>query len=104
MIGLAAATAQMKGPHIDWAALSPILAPAVGGLVLLLIGLLGSAVIRERVVPALAIVAFAAMLGCAIWCFDHPAQIVSSALRIDPATQTRPKDGAVPLGLRPPLG
>ncbi|HEY1508504.1 MAG TPA: NADH-quinone oxidoreductase subunit N [Solirubrobacteraceae bacterium] len=88
MIALAAATAQMKGPHIDWAALSPILVPAVGGLVLLLLGLLRSAVIRERAVPVLAIVTFAAMLGCAIWRFDHPAEIVSSALRIDPLALT----------------
>ena len=31
MIALVAA-AQVKGPHIDWAALSPILAPAAAGL------------------------------------------------------------------------
>ena len=82
MIALAAA-AQIKGPHIDWAALSPILAPAAAGLVLLLVGLLSSALIRERVVPVLTIVGFGAMLGCAIWRFHHPASIVSGALRID---------------------
>jgi NADH-quinone oxidoreductase subunit N len=82
MIALAAA-AQIKGPHIAWAALSPIVAPAVAGLIILLVGLLRSALIRERVIPALTIVGFAAMLGCAIWRFDHPASIVSGALRID---------------------
>jgi NADH-quinone oxidoreductase subunit N len=87
MIALAAA-AQVKGPHIDWAALSPILAPAAAGCVLLLIGLLRSPLIRERVIPVLAIVGFAAMLGCAIWRFDHPASIVSDALAIDKLSLT----------------
>ncbi len=83
MTPLLLAATQVKGPHIDWAALSPILAPAAGGLVVLLVGLLRSAMMRERVVPALSIVAFAAAIGCAIWRFDHPASIVSGALRID---------------------
>jgi NADH-quinone oxidoreductase subunit N len=83
MTSLILAAAQVKGPHIDWAALSPILAPAAGGLVVLLVGLLSSSVIRERVVPALSIIAFGAAIGCAIWRFDDPASIVSGALRID---------------------
>ena len=87
MIALAAA-AQIKGPHIDWAALSPIMAPAAAGLVLLLIGLFRSAVVRQRVIPVLAIVGFAVMLGCAIWRFDHPASIVSDALAIDKLSLT----------------
>ena len=77
------AASQVKGPHIDWAALSPILAPAVGGLIVLLVGLLSSSLVRERVVPALALIAFAASIGCAIWRFNDPASIVSGALRID---------------------
>jgi NADH-quinone oxidoreductase subunit N len=87
MIALAAA-AQIKGPHIDWAALSPILAPAAAGLVILLVGLLRSAVVRERVVPILTIVGFGAMLGLSIWRFDHPASIVSDALAIDKLSLT----------------
>jgi NADH-quinone oxidoreductase subunit N len=83
MNSLILAASQINGPHIDWAALSPILAPAAGGLVVLLVGLMSSAVIRERVVPALSIVAFAVAIGCAIWRFDDHASIVSGALRID---------------------
>ena len=83
MNALVFAASQVKGPHIDWAALSPILAPAVGGLVVLLVGLLSSSVVRERVVPVLALIAFAASIGCAIWRFNDPASIVSGALRID---------------------
>jgi len=77
------AASQVKGPHIDWAALSPILAPAAGGLIVLLVGLLSSSLVRERVVPALTLIAFAASIGCAIWRFNDPASIVSGALRID---------------------
>ena len=77
------AASQVKGPHIDWAALSPILALAVGGSVVLLVGLLSSPLVRERVVPALALIALAASIGCAIWRFNHPASIISGALRID---------------------
>ena len=64
------------------------MAPAAAGLVLLLIGLFRSAVVRERVIPVLAIVGFAVMLGCAIWRFDHPASIVSDALAIDKLSLT----------------
>ncbi len=39
--------------------------------------------VRERVVPVLALIAFAASIGCAIWRFNDPASIVSGALRID---------------------
>jgi NADH-quinone oxidoreductase subunit N len=83
MTSLILAASQIKGPHVDWAGLSPILAPAAGGLVVLLAGLLSSSVVRERVVPVLSIVAFAASIGCAIWRFDDHASIVSGALRID---------------------
>jgi NADH-quinone oxidoreductase subunit N len=73
----------IAGPHIDWAALSPVLALTVGGLVVLLVGLLANAFVRERVVPSLTIVTFAVTVGLAIWRFPHPASIVSGALRVD---------------------
>ena len=37
---LIAATQHVKGPHIDWAGLSPFIALTVGALVVLLVGLL----------------------------------------------------------------
>src|SRR5437763_8670556 len=80
---LFAAATKIAGPHIDWAALSPLMALAAGGIVVLLVGLFRPAVIRERVVPALTILTFLATLGLAIWRFHHPASIVSGALRID---------------------
>src|SRR5579875_572043 len=83
MNGLVLAAAHIKGPHIDWKGLSPILALTVGGLVVLLVGLLRSELVRARVVPALTLVALGVALGLEIWRFHHPASIVSGALRID---------------------
>jgi NADH-quinone oxidoreductase subunit N len=71
------------GPHIDWAAFSPVIAPVAGALAILMVGLLRPRVVRERIVPGLAIVALLAMIGLAIWRFHHPASIISGALRID---------------------
>jgi NADH-quinone oxidoreductase subunit N len=82
MIALAAAH-HLKGPHIDWAAFSPLLALAAGALIVIVVGLLPSRTVRHRIVPAITILAFAASIGLAIWRFHHPASIISGALRID---------------------
>jgi NADH-quinone oxidoreductase subunit N len=71
------------GPHIDWASFSPLIAPAAGGLVILLVGLLSPRFIRRQLVPGLTVVSLLAMIGLAIWRFHHPASIISGALRID---------------------
>ncbi len=73
----------ISGPHIDWAGLSPIVALAAGALVVLLVGLLRPAFIRERIVPSLTLITLGAAIGLEIWRFDHHAQIISSALVID---------------------
>jgi NADH-quinone oxidoreductase subunit N len=83
MIALVAAVHHIKGPHIDWASFSPLLAPVAGGLVILLVGLLPSRFVRHRLVPAGTIVALLAMIGLAIWRLHQPASIISGALRID---------------------
>ena len=62
MITLAA-----KGPHIDWAALSPLIALIGGALVVLIVGLLPGRGIRERGVPVLTIAALGVALGMTIW-------------------------------------
>ena len=56
----------MHGPHIDWAAFSPLLALAAGGIVVLLVGLLPSRVARAVLVPLLSLVAIAAFAVAAI--------------------------------------
>ncbi|HWC87300.1 MAG TPA: NADH-quinone oxidoreductase subunit N [Solirubrobacteraceae bacterium] len=78
-----AATAHVKGPPIDWGGLAPFVALTLGALLVLLIGLLRSAIARERIVPALSALTLAAAIGFEVSRFHHQASIISGALRID---------------------
>jgi NADH-quinone oxidoreductase subunit N len=80
---LLAAAAHIKGPHIDWAGMSPFVVLTVGALVVLLVGLLRGTVARERVVPLLTIFTLGVAIAFEIARFQHNAQIVSGALAID---------------------
>ena len=77
------ASATLKGPHVDFAGLSPLIALLGGAVVVLLVGLLGSRWVRSQVVPALSLVALATALGLTIWQWNAQKSIVSGALRID---------------------
>jgi NADH-quinone oxidoreductase subunit N len=77
------ATVHLKGPHVDFAALSPLIALLGGAVVVLLVGLLGSRWIRSHIVPALSLLALAAALGLTIWQWGSRKSVVSEALRID---------------------
>jgi len=77
------ATATLKGPHVDFAALSPLIALLGGAVVVLLAGLIGSRRLQERFVPALALVALGVAAGLTIWRWNTPESVVSGALRID---------------------
>ena len=79
----AAGVGHIKGPPIDWAGLSPFVTLTIGGLLVLLIGLLGSRVARERIVPALTVATLATAIGFEASQIHHQASIVSGALRID---------------------
>ncbi len=59
------------GPYVDWRALSPLIVLVAGGLVVLLVGLLRPAVIREQVVPALTVLVFLLALAAEIWVYHH---------------------------------
>jgi NADH-quinone oxidoreductase subunit N len=73
----------MKGPYIDFAGLSPLIALLGGAVVVLLIGLLGPRRIREHVVPACALIALGATAGLTIWQWGSQKSIVSGALAVD---------------------
>jgi NADH-quinone oxidoreductase subunit N len=75
--------ADIKGPAIDTAALSPLIALGGGALLVLLIGLLRPRFIREAVVPFVALGALGAAIGLSVWQWDDNASIISGALRID---------------------
>ena len=77
------ASATLKGPHVDFAGLSPLIALLGGAIVVLLVGLLGSRWVRAQVVPALSLAALAAALGLTIWQWGEEKSILAGALRID---------------------
>ena len=75
-----------KGPHIDWAAISPIIALLGGATIVLLAGLMRSRFVRQALVPALAIAAFGAALGLGVWQWHADTVVVSGALTVDELT------------------
>jgi len=77
------ATAHLKGPPVNFAGLSPLIALLGGAVVVLLVGLLRSRRVREQAVPALALVALGAAVGLTIWQWNEQKSILSGALRID---------------------
>ena len=59
--------ADISGPHIDYKALSPLIAVLGGALVVLMIGLLRSRFARHVLVPALTAAALATAIGLSVW-------------------------------------
>jgi NADH-quinone oxidoreductase subunit N len=80
---LAIVTAHLKGPHIDFAGLSPLIALLGGAVIVLMFGLIGSRWVRSQLVPFLSLVALGATLGLTIWQWNVDKSIVSGSLRID---------------------
>ena len=75
--------AALKGPHIDWAGFSPLVALLGGAVVVLMVGLLRPPPARERVVPALTLATLAAALGLTVWQWGERKSIISGALAVD---------------------
>src|SRR4051812_43504165 len=75
-----------KGPHIDWAGLSPLLALLGAATLVLLLGLLRPRAVREVLVPVLALAGFLAAIGLGIWQFHEQKDLISGALRLDDLT------------------
>jgi NADH-quinone oxidoreductase subunit N len=75
-----------EAPHIDWEALSPLVALTVGACVVLMVGLLRARVVRRHVVPGLAFVALAATAGLGVWQWDVNTSVIEGALAIDNLT------------------
>ena len=77
------ATAHLKGPHVDFAGLSPLIALLGGATTVLLVGLIRARWVRAHLVPALSLVALGATAGLTIWQWNEQKSVVSGALRID---------------------
>jgi NADH-quinone oxidoreductase subunit N len=78
--------AAAKAPHIDWAGMSPLLALLGGATLVLMVGLLRPRVVRETLVPLLALAAFLATIGLGIWQYNEQKDLISGALRLDDLT------------------
>jgi NADH-quinone oxidoreductase subunit N len=76
----------MKGPVIDWAVLSPVVA-LVGGLcIVLLLGLFRASFVRRGLVPALTLVCLGVTAGLCVWQWDDGKVIIEGALAVDNLT------------------
>lgn len=78
-------TGTFEAPTLDYAALSPLIALAVG-----LVAIVLTAVFRplKRLAPGLAILSMAVAAGCLVWQFGTEADLVSGSLRIDGLSTT----------------
>jgi NADH-quinone oxidoreductase subunit N len=78
-----AAVHHIRGPHIDWASLSPFVALTIGALLVLLVGLLPGRVARERIVPLLALATLIAAIATEISRLNDATTVVAGAMRVD---------------------
>jgi NADH-quinone oxidoreductase subunit N len=85
---IALAAESVKGPHIDWAAISPLAALTVGACIVLLVGLARSSFIRTQAVPFLTLVTLGVTAGCVIWQWDDRTAVIARAMWIDNLTLT----------------
>jgi NADH-quinone oxidoreductase subunit N len=80
------AQAEIQGPPIDWAAISPLLALLTGACVVLMAGLMRSRLVRTVGVPALTVLTFAVTIGLAVWQWDRNVEVIAGAMAIDNLT------------------
>ena len=85
MTGLVA-QATLKGPHINWEALSPLIALTAGACIVLLAGLARSSFVRRNVVPVLTLITLGVTAGLGVWQWDINEAIIAKALVIDDLT------------------
>jgi NADH-quinone oxidoreductase subunit N len=77
---------KVQGPHIDFAAISPLIALAAGAVIVLMAGLLRSRVVRTAIVPGLTVASLGAAIGLAVWQWDTHELVIADAMSIDALT------------------
>jgi NADH-quinone oxidoreductase subunit N len=75
--------AVVKGPTLDWAALSPLVSLTVGCCVVLLVGLMRAPVMRTHAVPVLTLIVLAVTVGLGIWQWGENPVVVEKTLAMD---------------------
>jgi NADH-quinone oxidoreductase subunit N len=78
--------AQIRAPTFDWAGLSPLLALLGGATIVLMLGLMRSRVVREGLVPLVALGSFLGAIGLGIWQLGERSDLISGAMRLDELT------------------
>jgi NADH-quinone oxidoreductase subunit N len=77
---------KVHGPHVDFAAISPLIALSAGAVIVLMAGLMRSRVVRTGVVPALTVASLGAAIGLAVWQWDTHEPVIAGAMAIDSLT------------------
>jgi NADH-quinone oxidoreductase subunit N len=78
---------EIKGPEIDWLAISPEIALTAGVCVVLMAGLLRARFARHTVVPLLTLVTLGATAGLVIGTWGDNTLVISGALAMDDLTR-----------------
>jgi NADH-quinone oxidoreductase subunit N len=76
----------VQGPHIDWMAISPLVALTGGACLVLLVGLLRAPFVRHSLVPLLALATLGAAAGLSIATWGDNVSVISDAMRMDDLT------------------
>ena len=76
-------SASAHAPHIDWKAISPLLALTGGLCLLLMVSLFRAAFVRTKLVPALTLLALGATAGLGIWTWGDNVEVIEGALTMD---------------------
>lgn len=74
---------KVHGPHIDYAAISPLMALGAGAVLVLMVGLLRSRFVRTAIVPGLTVVTLGVTIGLAVWQWDTNEAVVARAMAVD---------------------
>ncbi|MFN2616970.1 MAG: NADH-quinone oxidoreductase subunit N [Thermoleophilaceae bacterium] len=77
--------AEVQAPHVDYKALSPLIAVTGGSILVLLAGLLRARLVQRVVLPAMTIAALLTAIGLTIWVWEpgDVKPIIEGALSVD---------------------
>ena len=80
------AAESVQGPHIDWMAISPLVALIGGTCLVLMAGLLRAPFVRQTLVPLMALAALGAAAGLTIATWGDNVSVIAGAMRMDDLT------------------
>jgi len=80
------AATEVKGPPIDWMAISPLIALVGGACLVLMAGLLRAPFVRHTLVPLLALAALGTAAGLSIATWGDNVSVISGAMVMDDLT------------------